>query len=190
VNTKNLYWSRSDSLPRSSSLCRAVDSSPGRNWQADPRNELRVEVPGCHRARNKLQAFVLRPVLAAGGGHRLHAAQQRLEPGRHRAGVTLMLLLMVVIAARLALGCRARGTFYHYLDDRLAGMGSPRRFKACRACCGRRSSSPSSGSHGVPSYRSSSFRAADGPRDARPAPRPAAARKRASAPRRRGVSVQ
>ena len=78
--------SRSRSSPSSSSSCAgAVESSPGRVWQAIRENEQRVEVLGHAAAR--VQAAGVRPLVDArrGGRHRLHAALQRLDARRHRS---------------------------------------------------------------------------------------------------------
>ena len=69
VNTKNLYWLALAFLAVVFFVVRwAVESSPGRVWQAIRENELRVEVLGLRPHAYKLQAFVLSSVLAAAGG--------------------------------------------------------------------------------------------------------------------------
>src|SRR5207237_2762634 len=58
VNTKNLYWLALGFLAAVFFIVRwAVDSSPGRIWQAIRENELRVEVLGLPPRAYKLQAF-------------------------------------------------------------------------------------------------------------------------------------
>ena len=46
----------------------AVESSPGRVWQAIRENELRVEVLGLRPRTYKLMSFVLASMLATAGG--------------------------------------------------------------------------------------------------------------------------
>ena len=66
-NTKNLYWLALGYLVVVFVVVRwAVDSSPGRVWQAIRENELRVEVLGLRPFRYKLMAFVLASFLADG----------------------------------------------------------------------------------------------------------------------------
>ena len=85
-NTKHLYWLALGYVVVVFVVVRwAVDSSPGRVWQAIRENELRVAVLGLHPYPFKLIAFVLSSFLAARGRHRLPAADQRRVAGRdHR----------------------------------------------------------------------------------------------------------
>ena len=68
-NTKNLYWLALGYVVVVFVVVRwAVDSSPGRVWQAIRENELRVEVLGLRPFAYKLMAFVLASFLATVGG--------------------------------------------------------------------------------------------------------------------------
>ena len=126
VNTKNLYWLALGFLAAVFFIVRwAVDSSPGRIWQAIRENELRVEVLGLPPRAYKLQAFVLSSVLAAGGGIVYMLLNSGSNPAVAAPEFTLMLLLMVVIGgAGSRWGAVLGGIVYHYLDDRLTAMGS------------------------------------------------------------------
>ena len=147
VNTKNLYWLALGFLAVVFFVVRwAVESSPGRVWQAIRENEQRVEVLGLRPRAYKLQAFVLSSTLAAAGGivymllysgstlardaAELHA--DAAADGRDRR-------------RRLALGRGARRHPLH-VPQRPARSRSAarRRCEGCRTCCGRRSSSRSS----------------------------------------------
>src|SRR5581483_1798373 len=86
----------------------AVESSPGRIWQAIRQNEQRVEVLGLRPRAYKLQAFVLSSTLAV------------TQPN-----FTLTLLLMVVIGgAGSRWGAVLGGIVYTYLNDRLIAIGN------------------------------------------------------------------
>ena len=68
-NTKYLYWLALGYLVVVFVIVRwAVESSPGRVWQAIRENELRVEVLGLRRVAYKLMSFVLASFLATAGG--------------------------------------------------------------------------------------------------------------------------
>ena len=69
MNTKNLYWLALAYAAVVFLVVRwAVNSSPGRVWQAIRENERRVEVIGLRPLRFKLLAFVLASFLATMGG--------------------------------------------------------------------------------------------------------------------------
>ena len=68
-NTKYLYWLALGYLAVVFFVVRwAVESSPGRVWQAIRENELRVEVLGLRPRAYKLMVFVLASFLATAGG--------------------------------------------------------------------------------------------------------------------------
>ena len=126
VNTKNLYWLTLAFLAFVFFAVRwAVDSSPGRVWQAIRENEPRVQVLGLRPHLFKLQAFVLSSTLAAAGG----IVYMLLYSGSTLAvtapNFTLTLLLMVVIGgAGSRWGAVLGGILYTYLNNRLIAVGS------------------------------------------------------------------
>jgi branched-chain amino acid transport system permease protein len=126
LNTKNLYWLALAFLAAVFFVVRwAVESSPGRVWQAIRENELRVEVLGMRPQLYKLQSFVLSSTLAAAGG----IVYMLLYSGSSLAvtapNFTLTLLLMVVIGgAGSRWGAVLGGILYTYLNDRLVAVGS------------------------------------------------------------------
>jgi branched-chain amino acid transport system permease protein len=125
-NTKNLYWLALGFLAFVFFVVRwAVESSPGRVWQAIRENEQRVEVLGMRPHLFKLQSFVLSSTLAAAGG----IVYMLLYSGSTLAVTaptfTLTLLLMVVIGgAGSRWGAVLGGILYTYLNDRLVAVGS------------------------------------------------------------------
>ena len=125
VNTKYLYWLALGFLAGVFFIARwAVESSPGRVWQAIRENEQRVAVLGLRPHAYKLQAFVLSSVLAAGGGIVYMLLYNSSNPSLTAPEFTLTLLLMVVIGgAGSRWGAVLGGILYHYLDDRLTAMG-------------------------------------------------------------------
>jgi branched-chain amino acid transport system permease protein len=125
VNTKYLYWLALGFLAAVFFIARwAVESSPGRVWQAIRENEQRVAVLGLRPHAYKLQAFVLSSVLAAGGGIVYMLLYNSSNPSLTAPEFTLTLLLMVVIGgAGSRWGAVLGGILYHYLDDRLTAMG-------------------------------------------------------------------
>jgi branched-chain amino acid transport system permease protein len=125
VNTKYLYWLALGYLAAVFFIVRwAVESSPGRIWQAIRENELRVEVLGLRPHAYKLQAFVLASVLAAAGGIVYMLLYNSSNPGVTAPNFTLTLLLMVVIGgAGSRWGAVLGGILYQYLDDRLIAIG-------------------------------------------------------------------
>jgi branched-chain amino acid transport system permease protein len=126
LNTKNLYWLALAFLAFVFFVVRwAVESSPGRVWQAIRENEQRVEVLGMRPHLFKLQSFVLSSTLAAAGG----IVYMLLYSGSTLAVTTptftLTLLLMVVIGgAGSRWGAVLGGILYTYLNDRLVAVGS------------------------------------------------------------------
>jgi len=126
LNTKNLYWLALAFLAAVFFIVRwAVESSPGRVWQAIRENEQRVEVLGMRPQLYKLQSFVLSSTLAAAGG----VVYMLLYNGSTLAvtapNFTLTLLLMVVIGgAGSRWGAVLGGILYTYLNDRLVAVGS------------------------------------------------------------------
>ena len=126
LNTKNLYWLALAFLALVFFIVRwAVESSPGRVWQAIRENEQRVEVLGMRPQLYKLQSFVLSSTLAAAGG----IVYMLLYSGSTLAvtapNFTLTLLLMVVIGgAGSRWGAVLGGILYTYLNDRLVAVGS------------------------------------------------------------------
>ncbi len=126
LNTKNLYWLALTFLAVVFFVVRwAVESSPGRVWQAIRENELRVEVLGMRPRVYKLQSFVLSSTLAAAGGivyMLLYSGSTLLVTAPN---FTLTLLLMVVIGgAGSRWGAVLGGILYTYLNDRLVAVGS------------------------------------------------------------------
>jgi branched-chain amino acid transport system permease protein len=126
VNTKNLYWLALAFLALVFFAVRwAVDSSPGRIWQAIRENELRVEVLGLRPQLYKLQAFVLSSTLAAAGGVVYMLLYNGSTLAVTEPTFTLTLLLMVVIGgAGSRWGAVLGGILYTYLNNRLVAVGS------------------------------------------------------------------
>jgi branched-chain amino acid transport system permease protein len=126
VNTKNLYWLALAFLAVVFFVVRwAVDSSPGRIWQAIRENELRVEVLGLRPHWYKLQSFVLSSTLAAAGGIVYMLLYSGSTLAVTQPNFTLTLLLMVVIGgAGSRWGAVLGGILYTYLNDRLVAVGS------------------------------------------------------------------
>ena len=126
ANTKNLYWLALGFLAAVFFIVRwAVESSPGRVWQAIRENEVRVEVLGLRPHAYKLQAFVLSSTLAAAGGIVYMLLYNGSSLGVTQPNFTLVLLLMVVIGgAGSRWGAVLGGILYTYLNDRLIAVGS------------------------------------------------------------------
>ena len=126
VNTKNLYWLALAFLAFVFFAVRwAVESSPGRVWQAIRENEQRVEVLGMRPRTYKLQSFVLSSTLAAVGGIVYMVLYSGSTLGVTQPTFTLTLLLMVVIGgAGSRWGAVLGGILYTYLNDRLTAIGS------------------------------------------------------------------
>jgi branched-chain amino acid transport system permease protein len=128
-NTKNLYWLALGYAVVVFLIVRwAVDSSPGRVWQAIRENELRVSVLGLHTHPYKLIAFVLGSFLASIGGIVYLLLQGGASPGVTSANFTLTLLVMVVIGgAGTTWGAMIGGALYTLLDQRLGALGDTER---------------------------------------------------------------
>ena len=126
VNTKNLYWLALAFLAVVFFIVRwAVESSPGRVWQAIRENEQRVEVLGLRPHLYKLQAFVLSSFLAAAGGIVYMLLYNGSTLDVTLPNFTLTLLLMVVIGgAGSRWGAVLGGILYWYVRDRLIAIGS------------------------------------------------------------------
>jgi len=125
-NTKNLYWLALAFLAAVFFIVRwAVESSPGRVWQAIRENEQRVEVLGMRPHAYKLQSFVLSSTLAAAGGIVYMLLYNGSTLLVTQPNFTLTLLLMVVIGgAGSRWGAVLGGILYTYLNDRLVAIGS------------------------------------------------------------------
>jgi branched-chain amino acid transport system permease protein len=121
LNTKNLYWLALGYLAVVFVLVNwAVDSSPGRVWQAVRENERRVEILGLQPFRFKLMAFVLSAFLATAGGVVYVLLIGGATPQVTTPAFTLSLLLMVVIGgAGTRWGAVLGGIVYTFLDNRL-----------------------------------------------------------------------
>jgi branched-chain amino acid transport system permease protein len=124
LNTKNLYWLALAYLVAVFVIVNwAVDSSPGRVWQAIRENEQRVSVLGLHPFRYKLLAFVLSSFLATIGGVVYVLLAGGATPGVTSASFTLALLLMVVIGgAGTRFGAMLGGFLYTLADQRLGSL--------------------------------------------------------------------
>ena len=126
LNTKNLYWLALGFAGVVFLLVRwAVESSPGRVWQAIRENELRVEVLGLRPHPYKLMAFVLASFLAtAGGTVYLLSSLTGPTPSVAAANITLTLLIMVVLGgAGTRWGAVIGGVLYKYFENRLGAIG-------------------------------------------------------------------
>jgi branched-chain amino acid transport system permease protein len=124
LNTKNLYWLALAYAAVVFVVVRwAVDSSPGRIWQAIRENELRVEVLGLRPFAFKLIAFVLGSFLATAGGVVYVLLIGGATPEVASANFTLSLLIMVVLGgAGMRWGALLGGALYTYLDNRLLSL--------------------------------------------------------------------
>jgi len=126
VNTKNLYWLALAFVAFVFFVVRwAVESSPGRIWQAIRENEQRVEILGLRPRAYKLQAFVLSSTLAAVGGIVYMLLYNGSTLVVTQPNFTLTLLLMVVIGgAGSRWGAVLGGILYTYVNDRLIAIGN------------------------------------------------------------------
>jgi branched-chain amino acid transport system permease protein len=126
INTKNLYWIALGYLLLTLVICWwAVNSRPGRVWQAIRENERRVEVMGLNPFAFKLLAFVLSGFLATSGGIVYLLLLGGATPGVTTANLSLALLLMVVLGGAGTLwGPALGGALYEYLDFRLLKLSA------------------------------------------------------------------
>jgi branched-chain amino acid transport system permease protein len=126
ANTRNLYWLALAFLIVVYALAHvAVNSPPGRVWQAIRENERRVSVIGLDPSRFKLAAFVLSAFLASAAGVVYVLLQGGANPGVTSANFTLALLVMVVLGGVGTLwGAVLGGIAYEYLDFRLVGLSN------------------------------------------------------------------
>jgi branched-chain amino acid transport system permease protein len=126
VNTQNLYWIALGYLLLTFVICWwAVNSRPGRVWQAIRENERRVEVMGLNPFAFKLLAFTLSGFLATVGGIVYLLLLGGATPGVTTASLSLALLLMVVLGGAGSLwGPALGGALYEYLDFRLLKLSS------------------------------------------------------------------
>jgi branched-chain amino acid transport system permease protein len=131
LNTKNLYWLALGYLAVVFVLVNwAVDSSPGRVWQAIRENERRVEILGLQPFRFKLMAFVLSAFLATAGGVVYVLLIGGATPQVTTPSFTLALLLMVVIGGTgTRWGAVLGGIVYTFLDNRLLDWSDSQRIQ-------------------------------------------------------------
>ncbi len=124
LNTKNLYWLALVYAAIVFVAVRwAVESSPGRVWQAIRENERRVEVIGLRPGGFKLMAFVLASFLASAGGVVYLLVIGGATPQVTSPNFTLALLVMVVIGGTgTRWGAMLGGVLYTYLDQRLLSL--------------------------------------------------------------------
>jgi branched-chain amino acid transport system permease protein len=124
VNTRNLYWVALAFAVLVWVISRwAVDSRPGRVWQAIRDNEQRVEVMGLDAYKFKLLSFVLASFLASLGGVVYVLLVGGANPSITTATFTLTLLVMVVLGGTGTLwGAMLGGALYTYLDNRLVAL--------------------------------------------------------------------
>jgi branched-chain amino acid transport system permease protein len=126
LNTKNLYYlALGYAVLVFVIAVWAVDSSPGRVWQAIRENELRVEVLGLRPFAFKLQVFVLGSFLAALGGIVYVLLIGGASTEVTTPSFTLSLLIMVVLGgAGTRWGALIGGALYTFLDNRLGDVAS------------------------------------------------------------------
>jgi branched-chain amino acid transport system permease protein len=126
ANTRNVYWIALALLIVLYAVAwRAVNSPPGRVWQAIRENERRVGVLGLNPYLYKLGAFVLSAFLAAMTGVVYLLLQGGANPQVTTADFTLALLVMVVLGGVGTLwGAVLGGIVYQYLDYRLVALSN------------------------------------------------------------------
>jgi branched-chain amino acid transport system permease protein len=126
ANTRNVYWVALVLLLVVYAIAwRAVNSPPGRVWQAIRENERRVGVLGLNPYLYKLGAFVLSAFLASATGVVYLLLQGGANPEVTTSGFTLALLVMVVLGGVGTLwGAVLGGIVYEYLDFRLVALAN------------------------------------------------------------------
>jgi branched-chain amino acid transport system permease protein len=126
ANTRNLYWIALALLAVTCAIgWWAVNSAPGRVWQAIRENEQRVAVIGLDPYRYKLGAFVLSSFLASMAGVVYLLIEGSASPDVTTANFTLVLLVMVVLGGVGTLwGAVLGGIVYEYLDFRLVVLAN------------------------------------------------------------------
>ena len=132
ANTRNLYWIALALLIVVYAVAsRAVNSPPGRVWQAIRENERRVNVLGLNPYTYKLGAFVLSAFLASATGVVYLLLQGGANPQVTTADFTLALLVMVVLGGVGTLwGAVLGGVVYEYLDFRLVALSNTNAIQA------------------------------------------------------------
>jgi branched-chain amino acid transport system permease protein len=125
-NTANLYWIAAGWLGLTCAVgWWAVQSPPGRVWQAIRENERRVIALGLNPYAYKLASFVLSGFLAAGAGVAYLFLQGGANPQITTSSFTLVLLVMVVLGGVGTLwGAVLGGIVYEYLDFRLVEVSN------------------------------------------------------------------
>jgi branched-chain amino acid transport system permease protein len=123
-NTKHLYWIALGYAAAVFVVARwAIESSPGRVWQAIRENELRVQVIGLRPFGYKLISFVLSAFLATAGGVVYLLLIGGATTEVTTASFTLTLLVMVVIGGTgTRWGAMIGGALYTLLDHRLGSL--------------------------------------------------------------------
>ncbi len=124
VNTRYLYWMALAYVLFASAVSLwAVNSRPGRLWQAIRENELRTEVLGIDTYPYKLMSFVIGGFLAAMGGVVYLFLVGGTAPGITTANLSLAFLVMVVVGGAGSLwGAVVGGALYEFLDLRLVAL--------------------------------------------------------------------
>jgi branched-chain amino acid transport system permease protein len=126
ANTANLYWLALAYLVFVVVVVAwAVESEPGRVWQAIRENERRVSVLGLPSYRFRLLSFTLASFLATLGGVVHLFLMGGSSPQITTSNFTLAFLVMVVIGgAGSRWGAMIGGIAYTYLDHRLSALGT------------------------------------------------------------------
>ncbi|WP_406317451.1 branched-chain amino acid ABC transporter permease [Streptosporangium sp. NBC_01639] len=126
ANTANLYWLALGYLILVLAVIGwAVNSEPGRVWQAIRENELRVSVLGLPSYHFRLLSFVVASFLAMLGGVVHLFLVGGSSPQITTSNFTLAFLVMVVLGGTGSRwGAMLGGVLYTYLDHRLAALGT------------------------------------------------------------------